>query len=605
MIRRIQQELFKCAPLIGKGLRLVWQAARGWTIAWSVLLLVQGLIPAAQVYLTKITVDFLAADISSLNTSATLSRAWPPMVMIGLLWIFSQLVASLIRWVRAAQAELVQDSIHSLIHVKALELDVAFYENPESYDLLHRAKVDALTQPIALLESIGVVIQNSVTLVVLAGMISLYSWWLPLLLIGSALPGLWSVGRYVLREHTWRVANTSKERHSRYYDWILTDRNSAAEMRLFDLGDFHTSTFRALRAELRAGRLHLVRQEMTSELFAGSIAWAGGIAGMVWLLLRVSHGLAKLGDLILCYQAFLQGQKLLRSLLESAGRIYRSTLFLENLFTFLAQKPQIIVPHRQTTLPSPLRKGITFEQVTFRYPGSEHAALSGFSLELPAGKSTAIVGHNGAGKSTLIKLLCRFYDPEAGRILLDGIDIKLFDPATLRQAITVLFQEPVRYHTSAAENIAMGDRSASDNQAQIHAAAVAAGAAGPIERLPHGYDTVLGKWFGGAELSVGEWQRLALARAFLRNSSIIALDEPTSAMDSWAEADWLSRFRELTEGHTAIMITHRFTTAMHADMIHVMEGGTITESGTHDLLVSSGGHYAESWRVQMREILHG
>jgi len=605
MLRKTQKELLKCLPLMGKGLGLVWSAARGWTVAWALLLLVQGVIPALQVYLTRVTVDILAADISPTVASATLTRAWPPMAVIGLLWIVTQLISSLIRWVRAAQGELVQDSIHTLIHDKALELDVAFYENPESYDLLHRAKIDALSQPIALLESLGVVIQNSVTLIVLAGMIAMYAWWLPLLLVGSALPGLWSVARYVLREHKWRIANTANERRSRYFDWIVTDRGSAAEMRLFDLGGYHTATFRRLRGLLRKGRLALVRDEMKSELFAGSIAWVGGIAGMAWLLVRASRGLARLGDLVLCYQAFLQGQKLLRSLLESAGRIYRSTLFLENLFQFLAQTPHLAVPQHPVPLPSPLSDGIRFEQVTFRYPGSAHDALSGFTLTLPAGKTTAIVGHNGAGKSTLIKLLCRFYDPQEGQILFDGSDITRFDPAELRRAITVLFQEPVRYHTSAGENIAMGDLTAVEDHDRIHNAAVAAGAAGPIERLPHGYDTVLGKWFGGAELSVGEWQRVALARAFLRRSPIIALDEPTSAMDSWAEADWLSRFRELTDGHTAIMITHRFTTAMHADMIHVMENGRITESGTHEQLVASGGHYAESWLIQMREIQQG
>jgi ATP-binding cassette subfamily B protein len=252
----------------------------------------------------------------------------------------------------------------------------------------------------------------------------------------------------------------------------------------------------------------------------------------------------------------------------------------------------------------PLHEGIRFEEVSFRYPGSSLNALNDFSLTLPAGKSTAIVGHNGAGKSTLVKLLCRFYDPHAGRILFDGSDIKMFDQSELRRSITVLFQEPVRYHSSAAENIAMGDLSAIGDQQRIRTAAVAAAADGPLERLTNGYETVLGKWFGGAELSVGEWQRVALARAFLRNSHIIALDEPTSAMDSWAEADWLNRFKELTAGHTALIITHRFTTAMYADIIHVMEGGKIIESGTHEQLISIGGHYAESWRTQVREMKH-
>jgi ATP-binding cassette subfamily B protein len=601
MIKTAQQELFKCIPLIGRGLRLVWQAARGWTVAWGVLLLLQGLIPAAQIYLTRQTVDLLATALGS-QSGAAFSRAWPPIVLIGLLWIVSQLLASLIVWVRAAQAELVQDSIHSLIHHQALALDVAFYENPESYDLLHRARVDAIAQPIALLESLGTLIQNGLTLIVLAIMLASYAPWLPLLLIGSALPGLWTVGRYVLRQHQWRVANTANERRARYYDWLLTERGSAAEMRLFDLGDYHQGLFQQLRSKLRSGRLGLARDEMKAELAAGTIAWLGGLAGMVWMLMRAAKGLARLGDLVFCYQAFQQGQKLLRSLMESTGRIYRSTLFLDNLFQFLAIKPLLCTPPAPQPLALPLQDGIRFERVTFHYPDSEHAALADFSLTLPAGRVTAIVGHNGAGKSTLIKLLCRFYDPQEGIIRLDGVDLRELDIAELRRQITVLFQEPVRYHTTAAENIAMGDRSSDPDAWRIKAAALAAGAAAPIERLSQGYETILGKWFGGAELSVGEWQRVALARAFLRNAPIIALDEPTSAMDSWAEFDWLGRFRELTTGHTALMITHRFTTAMHADMIYVMAEGRITESGTHSQLVAAGGHYAESWLAQMKEI---
>jgi ATP-binding cassette subfamily B protein len=587
---------------MGQGLRLVWNAAQGWTIAWGLLLALQGLMPAALVYLTRLVVNRLSSAMTGQAALAAFSHVWFPALLIALLWVVSQVLTSLTVWVRAAQAELVQDNIHALIHQKALSLDVSFYENPESYDLLHRARVDALTQPLVLLESLGTLIQNSLTLLVLAGMLAAYAPWLPLLLIGSALPGLWTVGRYVLRQHRWRTANTPNERRTRYYDWILTERNSAAEMRLFELGDHHRNAFQKLRAQLRAGRLALARDEMRAELAAGSIAWLGGLGGMAWMLLRASKGLARLGDLVLCYQAFQQGQKLLRSLMESAGRIYRSVLFLENLFLFLSQKTLLSQPDNPSPLPVHLQEGISFNRISFRYPGSQRDALSNFSLKLPARKVTAIVGHNGAGKSTLIKLLCRFYDPQQGAILLDGVDLRMFDPAELRRGITVLFQEPVRYHTTAAENIAMGDLASEPDAERIRNAAQAAGAALPIERLPQGYDTVLGKWFGGAELSVGEWQRVALARAFLRNSAIIALDEPTSAMDSWAESDWLGRFRDLTEGHTAVMITHRFTTAMHADMIHVMENGQITESGTHDELVASGGHYAQSWQLQMREM---
>jgi ATP-binding cassette subfamily B protein len=590
---------------MGQGLRLVWDAARGWTIAWGTLLVLQGLVPAALVHLTRVTVNLLSSAVASADKAAVFSQIWPNALLIGLLWVSGQFLSSLVAWVRIAQADLVQDRIHSLIHQKALELDISFYETPESYDQLHRARVDAISQPLALLENLGNLLQNSLTLLVLAGMLAVYAPWLPLLLIGSALPGLWAVGRHVLREHQWRRENTSKERRSRYYDWMLTERASAPEMRLFDLGDHHRNGFCQIRTFLRSGRLALARNEMRAELAAGGIALLGGMAGMGWMLMRAMQGLVRLGDLVLCYQAFQQGQKLLRSLMESAGRIYRSTLFLDNLFQFLRQTPAITAPEKPLPVPSPLQSGISFKDVSFRYPGSERDTLSGFSLTLPARRVTAIVGHNGAGKSTLIKLLCRFFDPREGSILLDGMDLRSFDPAELHRRITVLFQEPVHYHTTAAENIAMGDIASQPGGERIRTAAQAAGADMPINRLPDGYETVLGKWFGGAELSVGEWQRVALARAFLRNAPIIALDEPTSAMDSWAEADWLGRFRELTEGHTALMITHRFTTAMHADMIHVMENGRITESGTHDELVATGGHYAQSWQAQMREMRSG
>jgi ATP-binding cassette subfamily B protein len=600
------RELFRCLPLMGRGISLVWRAARGWTVAWGTLLLVLGAVPAAQVYLTKVTVDRLTAALPGHGAQAAFSSVWPPILFIAFLGIAGQLLASLMSWVRTAQAELVQDHIHSLIHCQALSLDMAFFEQPESYDLLHRARVDAITQPISLLENLGNLIQSGLTLAALAVMLAAYAPWLPLLLIGSALPGLWTVARYVLREHQWRVDNTTNERRVRYYDWMLTERGSVAEMRLFNLGGHHRVTFQRLREQLRTGQLKMAFDGMKAELAAGTVAWLGGLGGMIWMLFRAARGLVRLGDLVLCYQAFQQGQKLLRSLLDCAGKIYRSTLFLDDLFRFLALKPQIAQTDNPAALSFPLQEGIRFAGVTFRYPGSERAALTDFSLSLPAGRVTAIVGHNGAGKSTLIKLICRFYDPQDGIILMDGVDLRNLGLAELRRRITVLFQEPVRYHATAAENIAMGDlNGTADGPGGIISAARAAGADAPIERLPRGYETVLGMWFGGEELSVGEWQRLALARAFYRNAAVIVLDEPTSAMDSWAETDWLNRFRELTAERTALMITHRFTTAMHADMIHVMEEGRITESGTHDQLAAAGGHYAQSWQAQMREMKDG
>jgi ATP-binding cassette, subfamily B, bacterial len=597
-MKRAIQELSRCLPLMRRGLGLVWQAGRGWTVAWAMLLVVQGLLPAGLVLLTRLTVNRLTVALASQNIGAFVPL-WIPVGLIAFLGILTFVLGSLLNWVRSAQTELVQNHVQKLIHAQALALDLEFYENPGSYDLLHRARVDAISQPVALLESLGSIVQNGLSLAALTLMLAAYSPWLPMLLIASAVPGLYLVVRHVLREHKWRSKNTVHERRSRYYDWMLTERVNAAEMRAFDLGAYHQGAFQRIERHLRKGRLFLASRELKTELAAGVVAWAGSLGGMAWMLFRALRGLARLGDLVLCYQVFQQGQASLRALLESAGRLYRSTLFLSNLFRLLALKPHLIDEPDSQPVPHRLQRGIRFENVTFSYPGSERAALENFSLTLPAGTTTAIVGHNGAGKSTLIKLLCRFYDPQAGDILVDSINLREVKLTDLRKRIAVLFQEPVRYHETVSKNISMGNIVDDPDSACLHLAAESAGAASVIEGLPQRYETVLGKWFGGTELSVGEWQRIALARAYFRKANIVVLDEPTSAMDSWAEVEWLGRFCKLAEGRTALMITHRFTTAMHADMIHVMHEGRIIESGNHSELLAAEGHYAESWRAQM------
>jgi ATP-binding cassette subfamily B protein len=577
-------------------LALVWGAAPGWTLAWAILLVSQGLIPAGQALLLRTLVNRLVA-----------SPVWvaitPPALGIASLWIVAQLLSSGLSWIRAVQAERVQDEVHRLIHFQALRLDLSFFDHPESYDQLHRARIDAISQPLALLESLGSMVQNGLGFLLLAGILWTYAGWLPLLLVLTGIPGLLLVARHILKEHRWHLEHTNQERRARYLDWMITEQSVAAELRLFDLGTFHRKAFESLRETLREGRLLLVRQGAGTELGAGLLAWAGSLVGLGWMLHRTLSRTVGLGDLLLCFQAFQQCQILLRSLLEGAGKIYRSLLFVENLEVFLGLEPVILSGDaKQPGLP--VKDCIRFESVGFTYPGGSRRALDGFNLQIPHGKIVALVGHNGGGKTTLIKLLCRFYDPDAGRILIDGVDLRELDLAGLRRQIAVLFQDPVRYHAAVRENIAFGDIDGPSDPTRVWQAAHDAGALEPIERLPDGFDALLGKWFGGAELSGGEWQRIALARAFFRQASLIILDEPTSDMDSWAEQDWLARFRTLTEGRTGLMITHRFTTAMHADMIHVMDRGRVVESGTHRELVALGGAYASSWTAQMRQIDH-
>jgi len=285
------------------------------------------------------------------------------------------------------------------------------------------------------------------------------------------------------------------------------------------------------------------------------------------------------------------------------GQLYYHSLFLGDLFDFLAFAPRVVSPPDPEPLPplGDLREGIRLQQVTFSYPDTPEPALRDFSLRIPAGQFVALVGPNGAGKTTLAKLLCRFYDPQDGTIELGGHDLRRVSLDALRGRISVLFQQPMRFNSTVHDNIAWGNLAAQPGRADVESAAAAAGATELIEHLPQGYDQLLGKWYeSGTELSVGQWQRLALARAFLRRADILILDEPTSAMDPWAEADWLQRFRQLAAGRTVLFITHRFTSAMYADVIHVLVDGRVAESGSHEQLIAAGGRYADSWRRQRR-----
>lgn len=601
MIRELLQasgRFRKQLPYLPRAFQLVRRAAGGLTLAWLLLLLLQGLLPVVTVYLTRTLVDGLAKMIGSGGGWEAMRPLLPAGVAMALALIGMELCQGILKWLRTAQSERVQDHVHGLIHEQAMRLDLSFYDNPEYYDQLHRARIDALSRPAALIENAGSLLQSLVTLVAMGGVLLTFGIWLPLLLLFSTLPALLVVLRHTIRFHHWRIQNTAAMRKTSYYDLMLTQREAAAEMRLFGLGPHFRTLFRNLRQRLRRERVRLARGEAVAQAVAALVGVASMAIALSWLALRALKGAVGLGDLALFFQAFFQGQRMMRSLLGSAGEIYRNLMFLENLFDFLALKPRMVESPRPLAHSGP-RKEIELQDVTFSYPGAGRSALDNFSLVIPAGRITALVGENGAGKTTLIKLLCRFYDPQKGRLLMDGTDIRELELTMLRRRITVLFQEPLRYHDTAFNNIAFGDIAAAPSAERVTEAARAAGADLPIGRLPGGYGAVLGKWFGGAELSGGEWQRLALARAFLRDAELIILDEPTSAMDSWAEADWLLRFRRLVAGRTALMITHRFTTALHADMIHVMEKGRIVESGSHEELLALGGRYESSWSRQM------
>lgn len=582
-----------------RALGLVWDASGALTIAWVGVLVAQGLVPIGTVYLTKPLVDGLQAIVGQGATWAAVEPIVGVAVAMGALLILGELLKVALQWIGLAQSELVQDHVSDLIHAKAIGVDMAFYETPEQLDRLYRVRQDAATRPIGLLEGAGSLLQNSVTILGIGALLLSYGFWLAAALLVGTLPAFYVVFRASREYHDWWLRTTTDRRRAQYYSEILTSAGNAPELRAYGLGGHFRTLFRKLRLHLRLDRLRMLRRQSLERLGAegGALGVSGGtIAWMIW---RALKGLATLGDIALFYQAFQRGQGLIRTLFANLNQLYSNSLFLESLFEFLDLQPQVAAPAAPAVLPDRLSRGVRFSGVTFRYPGTERVALDRFDLDIPAGRTVAIVGANGAGKSTLIKLLARFYDPEAGSVHFDGIDLKSVAPEELRRRMTVMFQSPVVYQETARENVAMSDLEAEATPERIETAAREGGAHDLISALPAGYDTPLGKAFpGGTELSGGEWQRIAMARARFRRSPLIVLDEPTSHLDSWAEAEWFGRFRQQAESATVLIVTHRLSIARHADVIHVMEHGRIVESGGHDELCALRGRYARSWDAQ-------
>lgn len=587
-------------PYLSKAIKLVWQAAGYWTIIWAVLLIFQGILPAIQIYLVKTAINSFATVVKTDIYSANVTSAFTYIaILVGVL-LFGGAIANFNAWVRSLIAELTQDYVSCLIHRQAISLDLAFFESADYYNRLHRACSEGKNQPVILLENLGELIRSTLTLLSVAVILVPLGIWLPLGLLLSSFPPIYAMYKSNQIENQWRLQNTVTQRYIDYYENLLTEREFAAEVRLFALGDRFQTAYQNLRQRLRREKMGLMRSRSFAQFVANSLSLVIFGIALSWMVGQIAQGKLSLGDLALLLQSLWLAQGLLQSLLRNFSKTYQNLFFLQDLFEFLSLQPLIRSKGTQCKIQNlNLIKEICFEQVSFYYPGSQRLALDRFTLTIPIGQIVAIVGENGAGKSTLFKLLCRFYDPQAGRITIDGVDIRDIPVAELRQLFSVMFQFPAHYHDTVANNIALGALAANPKRSEIEAAAQATGADIAIEQLPAGYDSLLGKRFGGAELSGGQWQRLALARACLRPAPIVILDEPTSAMDAWAEANWLGRLRQLAQGRTVIIITHRFTTAQQADIIHVMGEGQVVESGTHQELLAKGSSYAKSWQTQV------
>ena len=579
--------------------QIVWASARWESIAHAVIGLFSSVLPLVTIYLMKLIIDVVAQGLTAEDKAAAIARILLYVGIIGLTALLSHSLSSLTGYFSERLSLKAEDHLSDRLHGKSISLDLQYYENPDYFDTLHRAQQGAIQRPASAFKNSAQLLQNGLSLIGMLALLFTFHWSVSLLLIGAVIPGVLFRLKFSQRLYRWDRSKTSTQRHGNYYHFLLTSDFYAKEIRLFQLGPLFMQRFHELRRQLREEKLGIATKRTIAEMaahLATILAMYGSFGLMAW---RAVYGFITIGDLVMYYQAFQRGLNYFKTLLTNAASLYEDALYLSNLFEFLELKATVREPQRPAPIFNSIRNGISIDNVSFSYPSTERRVLRDISFRVQPGEHVALVGENGAGKTTLIKLLCRLYDPTSGAIRIDGMDLRAFKILELRRQISVVFQDFVRYHLRVKDNIWFGNIELDEASERIIESARAADIDAVIRTLPNGYETTLGKMFEhGEELSIGEWQKIALARAFLRDAQIIILDEPTSALDAKAEYEVFKKFQELARGKTAFLISHRLSTAKLADRILVLDDGTIVENGPHDELMKNDGIYRRMFEMQ-------
>jgi ATP-binding cassette subfamily B protein len=582
-----------------QALKLVWQTSRPATMGLGFLTVVGALLPAMQAWVGKLIVDGVVASIQSTHNAEQVQAVFYYLVLEFILFLLSAAINHARRLIQQLIQLQLANRIRAEIIRKALTLDMAFFEHPDFYDRLQNARREGGYKPVELINDTFQIVQNVITTISFAALMLRFSPWLVLILFATSIPAFIAETRFSEQGFRLLTRRAPESRQINYLSRLLTEDSAAKEIKLFNLGDTLLERYTSLFAKFFAEDKALALRRAAVGFSLGLITTLGFYGSYAWIVWRTVLGAISLGDMTLYLTIFRQGQSTFQSILAAVGNIYENNLFMANYFEFLDIEPRMQVAAPGKKLPTTLARGIEFRGVGFRYPDSEEWVLRDVSVTIAPGEKIALVGHNGAGKTTLIKLLSRLYDPTEGVILFDGIDVRDIDPIELRQKIGVIFQDFVRYHLPARENIGFGQIEAADRMDQIVEAARKSGAHAMIEDLPEGYRTMLGRWFhGGHELSLGQWQRIALARAFMRDAEVLVLDEPTASLDAQTEYEIFRHFQELTAGKMAILISHRFSTVRMADRIVVIEHGKVVEIGSHQELLRREGTYARLFSMQ-------
>lgn len=586
---------------IKRAVTLVWQSSPAWTLIHIAVATIQTVLPLVLLYLIKLIVDSIAVSIKAADKTQNFNHILFLLINTGVVMLLINFAAVVAELVSATLSQRVTDYMQVVLYTKAIAIDLESYESPQYHDILERAKWEAPYRPTRMLNNLTSVGQSALSLVAIAGLLITVHWGLIGILVFASIPMMLLRVQQSKALYKWQRHQTELERKANYFGHLLLGDGPAKEIRLFNIGKLLIEWVQELRQQLLQERLALTTRQSTARLFTQGITSIVVLGVYGFMIKQTLQGKFQLGDLVLYSQALQRGQGALKDLIGNLASLHENNLFLADLYEFLAIQPAIAEPLHPESVPCPFRRGIVFENVSFRYQDSSRFALRQINLAIQPGEVIALVGENGSGKTTLVKLLTRLYDVTEGRITIDGIDIRHLSPVDLRRQISVIFQDYTHYQLSVQDNIWLGNIELPTTSERIAQAARQSGADAVIQTLPQGYKTLLGKWFkGGEELSGGQWQKIALARAFLREAQLVVLDEPTSAMDAKAEAEVFQKFRDLMRDRSALLITHRLSTVKMADQIYVMDQGEITESGTHDQLIARRGTYAHLFELQAK-----
>lgn len=578
-------------------LRIVWESG-GAVVGFGIVFrVVSSLLPLAIAWVgAKLIIDSVVRVVTTHQPVP--ARLWYLVALEFALAVLAGTVGRIVDYLDSLLAENYTRHVSILVMKHAADLDLLAYEDPVFYDRLERARVQA-TDRLGMIQSIGRLIQQVVTTLAFSVSIVLFSPWLMLLLIAGVLPAFLGESHFAFLGYAKNFRQTPVRRQLDYLRLLGGSKEAAKELKLFGLKNFLTARFTRLSDQIYHEDISLARRRLTAGALLSLVGTLGYYGSYLYVIWQTVSGVLTLGALTFLTSAIQQASSNIQQIFSTLSSIADQALFLTDLIAFLEMQPTIRSKPNALPAPRPIQQGFEFRDVSFQYPGASRLVLNHFNFCLHPGERVALIGENGQGKTTIVKLLTRLYDPLEGQVLLDGIDLREYNLESLYREIGVIFQDFMRYEMTARENIAVGRIEEIENLPLVHLSAQKSLADEVIRRLPHDYGQMLGRRFdGGVDLSGGEWQKIALARAYLRDAQVLILDEPTAALDARSELEVFQRFAELTAGKMALFISHRFSTVRMADRIVVIEDGRVAEDGKHEELTHLGGRYAEMFEMQ-------